>query len=51
MIFDILRIQCEHIELFHEADHLRTSEVTERVASHTHSNRRCFDSCWPFLSQ
>jgi hypothetical protein len=51
MSFDILRIQREHIELLHEADHLRTSEVTERVAGHAQTNRRCFDNCRAFLSQ
>src|ERR1700674_187108 len=44
MIFDILRIQLEHIELLHEADHLRTTEVTERVAGQAQANRRCFVS-------
>src|SRR5580693_3722639 len=32
MIFDILRVQREHIQLLHEADQLRTTEVTERIA-------------------
>src|SRR6266849_2789749 len=39
MIFDVLRIQREHIELLHEADHLRTIEVTERVAGYAQTNR------------
>src|SRR5580658_2816817 len=51
MSFDILHIQREHIELLHEADHLRTIEVTECVASQAQTNRRCFDSCRAFLSQ
>src|SRR5271154_5183117 len=51
MIFDILRIQREHIELFHEADHLRTAEVTERVASQAQTKRRCFDSCRAFVNR
>src|SRR5580693_1900159 len=42
MIFDILCIQLKHIELFHETDHLRTTEVAERVAGETQSNRRSF---------
>src|SRR5438477_2190593 len=33
MIFDVLCIQGEHIELLHEADGLRASEIAERVAS------------------
>ena len=32
MIFDILRIQSEHVELFHETDHLPAAEVTKCVA-------------------
>src|SRR6266478_9180746 len=39
MIFDILRIQRKHIELLHEADHLRATEVTERVAGYAQTNR------------
>src|SRR5438552_16577664 len=50
MIFDVLRVQREHIELLHEADHLRTSEVTKRVAGQAQTNRRCFPRGWPFLS-
>src|SRR5690242_12294700 len=34
MIFDVLRIEREHIELLHEADHLRAAEVTKRVAGY-----------------
>src|ERR1700733_2676192 len=51
MIFDILGIQREHIELLHETNHLRTAEVAERVAGQPQTNRRCFDSCRAFLSQ
>src|SRR6266478_10149916 len=51
MIFDVLRIQREHIQLLHEADHLRAMEVTERVAGHAQMNRRCFISGWPLLDQ
>src|ERR1700674_2772808 len=51
MIFHLLRIQRRHIELLHEADHLRPTEVLERVAGQAQSNRRCFVSGWAFLSQ
>src|SRR6266446_9030453 len=51
MIFDVLRIQREHIELLHEADHLRTIEVTERVAGQAQTNGRCFGSGWAFLGK
>src|ERR1700721_4423830 len=51
MIFHILRIQLEHIELLHEADHLRAAEVAERVTGQAQTNRRCFDGCRTFLSQ
>src|SRR5580704_2697720 len=44
MIFDILGIQSKHIELLHKADHLRTTEVTERVAGQPQTNRRWFVS-------
>src|SRR5580700_823127 len=32
MIFDVFGIQREDIELLHEGDHLRPTEITERVA-------------------
>src|ERR1700689_2417858 len=51
MILDILRIQREHFELLHEADHLRTTEVTKRVASQAQTNRRRLESCRAFPSQ
>jgi hypothetical protein len=51
VIFDVLCIQREHIELLHEADHLRTAEVTKRVAGQAQTNRRGFVSGRPFLSE
>src|SRR6266436_5312806 len=39
MIFHVLCVQREHIELLHEADHLRTIEITERVAGYAQTNR------------
>jgi len=39
VIIDVLCIQREHIELLHEADHLRTAEVTKRVAGQAQTNR------------
>ena len=32
MVFDVLRIQREDIELLHESDHLRAVKVAERIA-------------------
>ena len=34
MIFDVLRIQRQHVELLQEADHLRSVEVAKRVAGY-----------------
>src|SRR5271156_5617047 len=44
MVFDVLHIQGKHIELLHEADHLRAAEVAERVAGQAQTNRCCFFS-------
>ena len=35
MVFDILRIQFEHVKLFHEGDHLPAAEVAKCVAGQT----------------
>src|SRR5580698_3535059 len=51
MIFDVLRIQREHIELLHETDQLRTRKVTKRIASQAQTNRRRLDICRASLSQ
>jgi hypothetical protein len=51
MIFDVLRVQREHIELLHEADHLRAAEVTKRVTGQAQSNRRCFLARWRLVCQ
>src|SRR5258706_13254698 len=50
MIVDVLRVQRKHIELLHETDHLRSSEVTKRVTGQAQSNRQCFPRGGPFLS-
>ena len=42
MIFDVLGIQRQHVELLQEADHLRPAKITERVAGHPQTNRRSF---------
>jgi hypothetical protein len=51
MIFDVLRVQREHIELLHEADHLRAAEVTKRVTGQAQSNRQCFLARWRLVYQ
>src|ERR1700689_2510840 len=40
MIFDVLSVQSEHIELLHDADHLRAAEITKSVAGQAQSNRQ-----------
>ncbi len=40
MIFDVLGIQLEHIQLLHEADSLRASEVAEGVTGQAQANGR-----------
>src|ERR1700682_1299505 len=50
MIFDVLGVQIEHIELLHEADHKRPAEVTECVAGQTQTNGRNFASGWGLVA-
>src|SRR6266436_3624984 len=38
MVFDVLRIQREHVELLHETDHLRAPEVAEGVTGKAQTN-------------
>src|SRR5216684_4461484 len=47
MILDVLGIQLQHIQLFQEANHLGTAEVTKRVAGQAQTNRRSFVSRRP----
>src|ERR1700674_6087434 len=42
MVFDVLRIQREYVELLHETDHLRAAEVAEGVTCKAYTNWRCF---------
>ena len=51
VIFDVLCIQREHIELLHESDHLRASEVAECVAGQAQAKRRRLVSVCAFLSE
>src|SRR5882672_5482076 len=50
MIFDVLRIQGEHVELLHEADHLRATEIAESIAGQTQTEGRCLVSRRRFMS-
>src|SRR6266403_4883609 len=50
MVFDVLRVQREHVELLHETDHLRATEVAEGVTGKAQTNRRCIASRWRFVS-
>src|SRR5450631_3053611 len=40
MIFDILGIQCEHVELLHVANQLRAIKIAEGIAAQAQTNRR-----------
>ncbi len=40
MIFDVLGIQREHVELLHEADQLRAVEIAKGVAGQAQTDRR-----------
>src|SRR3984957_14035683 len=51
MIFDVLRVQLRHIELLQEADHLRSSEITERVAREAQTQTRHVVCGWLPLRQ
>src|SRR5271169_2752387 len=42
MIFDVLRVKRQHVELLQEADHLRTAEIAKRVAGQPQTNSRSF---------
>src|SRR5882724_10822587 len=46
MIFDVLAIEREDVELLQEGDHLRARKIPERVASNTEANRRGFVGRW-----
>src|SRR6266481_3912696 len=51
MILHLLRIEFKHIELLHEADHLRTIEVAERVAGQAQTNWRCLVRGMPSIEK
>src|ERR1700733_1736377 len=51
MIFGVLCIQLEYVELLHETNQLRSTEVPECVARQAQPKRRRGVRRWPFLRE